>query len=226
MKLSSNRDGFTLAELMVAAVMGAFVALSVVSIMRVVSSGREKIEQGISISDQMRFAADMIRTDLANLYRDRDNQHVMLVGTTEESEFGPAAVLTIYTVNTVKARFDQPEGDVYEVEYKLLRKQEKSVLLRRLWPNPDKDSEPGGVLTEIANNIVVFDIKYFDGDEWLDEWPEESEALPELIEVNITAELPGQKNVLSKTFMVNLAPLPSKMDSSSVNSGQENKQNR
>ena len=64
----------------------------------------------------------------------------------------PSSRIIFHAVNTVQARAEYAEGDVYEVEYFLQVRQEESrtgeptpkmVLLRRLWPNPAQQNEPG-----------------------------------------------------------------------------------
>ncbi|GAH81348.1 unnamed protein product, partial [marine sediment metagenome] len=56
-------------------------------------------------------------------------------------------------------------------------------------PNED---ELRGILTVIAEDIEVFAVRYFDGEEWQSEWPEEMESVPELVEVSIAAKQPGR----------------------------------
>jgi len=96
-----------------------------------------------------------------------------LIGTVEDSEQDSISYLVFYTVSRAKARSDQAEGDIYEVEYYLMKDEDKSRLMRRLWPNPNEEDEPGGILSVIAEDIDVFQVRYFDGEEWSEEWPEE-----------------------------------------------------
>ncbi len=111
--------------------------------------------------------------------------------------------MTFYTVSRIKARPEEPEGDVYEVEYYLAKSQDKSSLMRRLWPNPDKDSEAGGILTAIAENIDVFNISYYDGQQWQVEWSEDQKrSLPELVEVRLVAKEPARKEPIVESFIV------------------------
>ena len=121
----------------------------------------------------------------------------------EESGQGSVSYLVFYTTSRAKARIGQPEGDVYEVEYSLLKDEEHSLLMRRLWPNPNEEDEPGGILTAIAENIDVFEVRFFDGEEWSSEWPEEMEILPQLIEVNIVATVPSRGEPAMASFIVN-----------------------
>ena len=76
--------------------------------------------------------------------------------------------------------------------------------MRRYWPNPDEDSEPGGLLTAIANDIEIFDVIYFDGQQWQKEWDEDRESLPELVEVSIAAKPPSGERPVVESFFANL----------------------
>jgi general secretion pathway protein J len=194
MRWRSNK-GFTLAEALVASTISAFVALVAVGALRTVTDSAEVVNQSGETTSEVAFAARMLAHDLANLYRDPDPRNMQLVGASQGAESSETAYLRLYTVGRAPARIGQPEGDVYEVEY-LLRQAELpeagsddeagiSVLFRRQWPNPDREREPGGVLIPIARNIDVFGIRFFDGEQWVDEWSEELQSLPRLIEVTL-----------------------------------------
>jgi hypothetical protein len=116
-------------------------------------------------------------------------------------------------VERVKARPDQPEGDVYEVEYILgeskaaqgkLNSTESTqhTLYRRLWPNPDRKKEPGGILCPIAENIDVFQTRFYDGKQWVDQWTEEMRDLPQLIEVTLAVIPQGRGEPTIQSFVV------------------------
>ena len=77
--------------------------------------------------------------------------------------------------------------------------------MRRVWPNPDDISVPAGVLTVIAENINIFKVRYFDGTEWLEQWLEEMESIPQLVEVRIAARGDKSTDVVLESFIVNFA---------------------
>lgn len=189
-----------------ASTIGAFIMLVAVGTLRAITASSEMVENNISAAAEVRFASSMIATDLVNIYRDKNKENTKFIALTEQSQQGNISYLVFYTVNRTKARIDQPEGDIYEVEYYLLKDEEKSVLMRRLWPNPDQEeTEPRGILTVLAENIDVFEVRYFDGEDWSDEWPEEMEILPQLIEVNIVAKQQEKGNPTMESFFVNFA---------------------
>ena len=186
----SRKTGFTLVEVLSASTIGTFIALVAVGTLMAITASDKLMDRNINDAAEVRFASSMLTRDLVNFYRDEDIENTRLIGIVEESGQEAFSYLVFYTVSRTKARADQPEGDIYEVEYYLVKEGETSVLMRRLWPNPNEMYEPGGVLTVIAEDIEIFQVRYFDGEEWAEDWPEEMEVLPELIEVNIVAKLP------------------------------------
>lgn len=204
---SSRRDGgFTLVEVVAASVIGAFIALVAFGALKTVSVSAERVEGNIEASAELRFATRYIATDLANIYRDTDAGQTKFAAWFEEGidVDMPVFRLVFYITGRTKARPGQQEGDVYEVEYFISQNEETNMLMRRLWPNPGNSDEavPGGVITKIAEDIEFFGIRFFDGAEWLDEWPMELEGQPQILEVNIVAGKDRDK--MFQSFMVNL----------------------
>ena len=223
MRQCRKEKGFTLLEVMVAAVIGAFIALVAVGSLRAVTGAKEQVNKNIVVADELRFAARMLRDDLANLYRDGDVESMKLVGTIEPGGEGPVTSITLYSICLHDARPSQPEGDIYEVQYYLLTEDDESFLMRRVCPvvgtEEDEETE-GGMLTAIAENVSGFQISYYNGYDWSDEWSLETEgALPELMEVtligleSLEAELSG---ALVKSFVVNFPRLGQDGEEASV----------
>ena len=214
---ATTNKGFTLVEVLVASTISSFIALVAVGAMKAIVDSSYVVHQVTETSAEVRFAARMLARDLANLYRDPDPESMKFIGVSQGSDTGRPACLTFYTVGRSKARADQPEGDLYEVEYLLADRQgeelpaepgeESMVLFRRLWPNPDKDRSPGGVLTTIAENISVFHIRFFDGEQWGGEWSEEMESMPQLVEVTLGARPQGRTDLIVETVTVSFARL-------------------
>jgi type II secretion system protein J len=202
----SKRSGFTLVEVLVASTIGVFIAMVAVGALRTILAGSEMVDRNINAASEVRFAANTIERDLRNLYNDNNYADTKFIGTVEPLEGDNyTSYLVFYTINRTKARLDQPEGDLYEVEYYLMQDGENMSLMRRLWPNPNKEIETGGgMLTIIAENIGTFEVQYFDGEEWSEEWPEDMQALPDLVAISIAAKQPEYGNPLSESIIVNL----------------------
>jgi type II secretion system protein J len=204
----SKRTGFTLVEVLVASTIGVFIAVVAVGALRAIIASAEMVDSNINAAAEVRFAANMIARDLQNFYNNDDIDSTKFIGTLEALEDDNyTSYLIFYTLGRTKARIDQPEGDLYEVEYYLMQEGETSLLMRRLWPNPSKEYEelePRGILTVIAEDIAAFEVQYFDGEEWFEEWPEEMQAMPDLVSISIVARQPDRVNPPSETIIVNL----------------------
>ncbi|UCD00355.1 MAG: prepilin-type N-terminal cleavage/methylation domain-containing protein [Phycisphaerales bacterium] len=188
--MSLRRAGFTLVEVLVASTIAVFIAMVAAAALRTMTASSDAVDRNIDAAAEVRFAANMIARDLQNFYRTDDIEQTKLIGMLDSGSADvTASHIIFYTVNRIKARPDQPEGDIYEVEYYLSQdEEERSRLMRRLWPNPSEELEPGGMLTVIAEDIELFDIEYFDGEGYVYEWPEEMQSLPELITVTLAAK--------------------------------------
>jgi len=228
-RIAKQVAGFTLLELLVSLILASFIAVTTVGAMRAVTSRRDKIADRTAAQAELRFAARQVEQDLRNLYRSLDTKQTKLIGLYEEGGEIPSSRIIFYAVNTVKARAEYAEGDKYEVEYFLQSRTEESrtgeemptlVLMRRLWPNPSQrqQNQPGGVVSVVAENIFLFDIRYYDGTEFQEEWPEGMQNLPSLIMVTMATKPKGRDQLIKHNFIINLVRWPGQR-SSSVNIG-------
>ena len=190
--INANRHnrGFTLIEVLISSVIATFIAVVAVGALRSVAGARERIEKTTEVSDELRFAANIIRRDLTNIYRDPEYTAMKFVGAIGQTEEEPPISLTFKTTSTAKARFDAIEGDLYEVQYFISQNVDKSMLMRRYCPVVGMEEDEltqGGILAPIAENISGLNFMFFDGTEWIDQWPEEQETLPGMVEVTLIA---------------------------------------
>ncbi len=194
--------GFTLVEVIAVTVIGSFIAVVAVSSLCTVSHGREKLDTYSQVADELRRISEMMRTDLSNIYRDRQAILTKFEGEVLAGGAGQESRLTFYAVNHDMARPGGKEGDVYEIEYRLLENDGAYRLVRRLWPHAHPLAEPGGVVYPIAENIIAFVASYFDGQQWQDTWMPTTPALPQIVRVALIAKFPDENRYLESSFMV------------------------
>ena len=204
-KIVSKKTGFTLVEVMAAVTIGGFIMLVAVGTLKAITSSAKMIDTNINASSEVRFAMNLIKRDLVNFYRDENIENTKLIGASADT--AGTTRLIFYTVNRMKARTDFPEGDIYEVEYSLMEGEEdegSKLLVRRIWPNPNEEYEPGGIEIVIAEDIEAFVVRYYNGEEWSDEWPEEMDTLPHVIEVIIVGKEQSKGTAAIESIWVNL----------------------
>ncbi len=148
------------------------------------------------------------------------------VGTSADTDDNMMTSLTMRIVSVANTRRSQPEGDIHEVNYYLMEAEGKGVLMRRLYPVVGTEAQeelPGGVLTAIAENIVGFELMYFDGEEWLPEWPAEQNRLPQMVEIVLATveEKQGrQGSLVARRILASFPRLPQQVQDTQT-SGQD-----
>jgi prepilin-type N-terminal cleavage/methylation domain-containing protein len=201
------RPGFTLVEMMAASVITGFIAVVAIGGLVSVTSTRSSLDEVTETMDELRYAADMIRQDMANVYRDR--QEMLFEGAAEEIGTQQVPRLRFRAVSTAKARRGPPEGDVYEIEYLFFAGSDgKARLSRRVCPvvgiEVDHQQTAGGILTQLSERISLFGVRYFNGTEWTTIWPIE-QMLPTLMEVSMASPVidkKGKQKIYAKQVIV------------------------
>jgi hypothetical protein len=175
---------------------------------------------------ELRTAVRRIAMDLANIRRDDDANEVRLLGGVEDSGLGEQAYITFWAISHEKARLDQPEGDVYEVEYYVIQKDDRSLLMRRVWPHPDPNAvEPGGILTVLSDEIEMMTITYFDGQKWVNEWAgvteQTQQPLPLMIEVTLVGKAPEGGTPAQESFLVTVTSAATTQQTADMEAAQQ-----
>jgi general secretion pathway protein J len=199
----TTSKGFTLVEVLVASTIGAFVSLTAVGAFMAFTESADYVEDKTDQAAELRLVANLLGADLANLYRDKSFRRMKLVGGMDSSDTQHPCDLTFYTVSRANARTGQPEGDVYEVEYYIAQTEDKSLFMRRRWPNPHEEAEPGGLLTVLSEAVTQFQVRFYDGEQWLEQWDQTQRTLPLLLEITLVSQQEGHKEPLTEYLFIN-----------------------
>ena len=202
-KRQFNQQGFTIVELLLSTIVITFVALISLSALRGVVSAREAVDRYVETNDELRVLTAMIKQDLSNLYRDVDNKNQQFVLVPDGE--GMASNLTFNGLSLTTARNETPESDLYEIQYSLTATDNNVMIFaKRKWPMPDRNQEElKGVITQLSNNMVSFQVKALNSkQEWVDEWPEEEKELPKMIEVSLVMIQQDTKRICRSSFYI------------------------
>lgn len=198
--------GLTLVEVIVAIVVttivvgGTTVAIGQSLSSAQVSELRERVRARADL------AASRIAADIASTVRDGDLYWARVLLEDGTAADRPADKLLILTAIDDAARSSgrggldgDPEGPVYEVQYRLGSSEggiggddqpaptDTGILWRRLDPAFDEYVDAGGVASPAAEGIWSLSIEAFDGDAWVSTWDSDQLGYPHAIRVIVEA---------------------------------------
>lgn len=184
-----RRAGFTLLEVMIAiGIIGMIVSLIYGSFARTAES-KDMIERGNDIYHQMRWALDKMEADLSTAYLSTNSKsYSIFYGVNRDSGSGqPVDELHFTSFNHLKFNPAARESDQCELSYFVMENPETGelTLYRREDASPDEDNTEGGEFYELADGIILFNLRYFDGVDWLDEWDSRDYSEDEITDTEV-----------------------------------------
>ena len=218
-KKAGKKTGFTLAEIMLAAIIAVLVMAAALGAFRQVSRSRERARCYSELAAHGRCGLNLIRDDLANIFRCPLSGKMRLEGIPRGSEANAADTLVMYAVAQTRSADETASwfNDVFEVEYTLGDSADGPVLLRRWAPVEDfQTGNAAGISIDAARYVRTLKFEYFDGRQWDRRWNQPG-ALPRTVRVRM--ELAG--NALDKEVSlmisqeISLEPLPRKISDDS-----------
>ncbi len=185
---NARRAGFTLLEVMIAiGIIGMIVSLIYGSFARTAES-KELIEKGNDIYHEMRWALDKMEADLSTAYlTTNENSYTIFYGVNRDSAGRPVDELHFTSFNHLKFNPEARESDQCEISYFVMENPENGVLTlyRREDATPDEDNTDGGEFYDLAEGIIMFNLRYFDGVDWLDEWDSRDYSSDEVVDTEV-----------------------------------------
>lgn len=166
----SRQEGFTLIEAMV-----AFTILAIIAgVAFTVVFGTSKRSRVLAREMELRRAGgsviNLISEDLKGAFV-REGVIPYFVGEDNFFRDDPADEVSFITTSTLPVNPMLPGSDVAEVGYQLSIDQEgQGVLFRREQSPAEPPDEEGGVTQEVTSLVSSFNLRFYDGNDWLDEW--------------------------------------------------------
>lgn len=182
--MSHRHAGFTLFEVMVAiAILGMIVGLIYGSFATTARS-KEEIETRNDIYHEARWALDKLENDLASAYvtTNPNSQAVFFSLNNTGASGTPRDYLHFSTFSHVKFNPQSRESDQANVKYFVTENPETGVPTLYRWEdasmtpqddisNIDPSTWTGeGQVFELAEGVLAFDLRFWDGYDWAEEW--------------------------------------------------------
>jgi prepilin-type N-terminal cleavage/methylation domain-containing protein len=223
--LSSNgrrRCAFTLLELMIALMIAAILAGSLASSVRIAFKGKAIAEAAVEPARAADIVTAFVRNDLQNAVPPNPGISSatgtsstganILAGNFDGTSggSGPADDVIFYTTA------DSPDlpsgnGEIRQVELTIASPSSggPQVLLRRINRNLLAQFQPAPDEEVLCRNVTAFKLRYFTGDEWVDEWhsTQEQNALPTAVEMTLELERPTSNGEQHRYRYLRVFPL-------------------
>jgi len=194
--MTSQQAGMTLIEIVIAMAMLAFMAVSVVVVMRNSADAQEDIRERTELSQMGRNAMEVMRREFAMAFVSKQ--------TTEEwvtffkaTDRDPIDEVHFVTRAHEKRYSDTKESDLAEISYTSESDRHGghfATLLHREDATIDDQWDRGGTVLPLAHNVRKLNLRYFDQrkEEWVDEWDTESgeqvNRMPRAVEIVLELE--------------------------------------
>lgn len=199
MRANSHR-GFTLAELLVAAIVAVIIIGAISISLSQIGRSREVSRIRNQASMRANSALERIRKEITSLIRSDDlfDTRVIIEADTINTPLGDLDRDDLIVFNTMlrpltDERFGG-QGQDYESQFRV----EDDVLGSALWFRtdkvPDRYERGGGTVDPLVDGIVALKLEAYDGTDWFDEWDSDTDGFPWALRVTVTAtgRDPGQ----------------------------------
>lgn len=225
----AGRRGFTLIELLVGVLITAGVCGATTIAISQALKAKTNSESRRQAFARANTAAERIASDATNALRDGD-LYACRVRITDGGVGDTAAdqvLLFTKSLQPTRPLGSQPEGDHYEVQYRLQPDSRvqpggprpatraaftpaQNVLWRRVDPVPDEVPDGGGVAFPFVERVKGLSIEAFDGRVWYPSWDSDRDGLPHAIRITCwaTSEDGTKEAAARRTIALDRVPVP------------------
>jgi len=191
---SKLNSGFTLLEVLVAMALMVVIATSLYSSMYVAIRSKDSIEKAVVPYRYLNPAFDFLQKDLACALAPGEVLAGDFQGVDSSSAgLGGADMLMFFTSNYIPGQ-EEVACDIAKTEYFVEQTDgwQDPVLVRRRTTNLLSPRTPEGKSEVICRGVRSFNLQYYDGYEWQDDWDSttQNNMLPAAVLIRMTLKKP------------------------------------
>lgn len=191
MRNQTTRSGFTLLEMLVALALVGVIAGALYGSLYIAYKAHERAHAAITPIRRAELAATLIRRDIESVLPPTGILAAEFVGEDATDDSGrPADALVVHCCSHVPQE-GEPASDIRKVELtcETLEEdiEETQAIIRRSTTSLLATETPDPIEDVLCRDVLAFNLRYFDGTEWLDAWDSttQSNDLPLAVEVTI-----------------------------------------
>ena len=190
--------GFTLLEIVIS------VAILVVILTIVYNTFNSSIKAFTAMEKQgdayaqARIVLNRLSEEVGSIYFSGENRNTGLLGEDRDENDLPFDSLHFTSLSHIRWVKDSKESELCEIGYYLETDNEtgESFLFRREDWNLDGTLEEGGRPLELAEGVDGLNFRYYDGEEWADEWDSRiTGTLPKAVEIVLVMRDPRRERI-------------------------------
>jgi general secretion pathway protein J len=191
--------GFTLIEVMIAISLAAVVMTIISGILISMLDNRDYLEAETDTYYTAQVIMNLMARDFQSAFFTK-NEETRIFQAENSSNLGEDMDEVSFTaLSHFQWAKDVKESDQCEVEYFVrdIPEQKTNFLIRRLDTTIDEEPDEGGIEEELIEGVHSFNLRYYDRNDWIDDWSYETKfELPPIVE--ITLELENQRGEIVK----------------------------
>ncbi len=185
----TTRSAFTLLELLVALVLMNILAASLYAGLHIAHRARDQALERLQPVRTAELTADLIRRELEAALPPTGIMAGAFIGEDGLDQAGRDSDILTFSAATNVVRPGERAGDLREVTLALLDSEgtQGSALVRLTSTNLLAPEEPEPVEDVLCRGVRSFNLRYFDGSDWLEVWDSTAveNALPAAVEVTL-----------------------------------------
>ncbi len=207
-RLGFPHRGFTLIELVVAMTMVAIMAASLYASLQIAFRAKASADAALEMPRTAELAMEYLRGDLQNALPPNPTAVNPLasdmVGTDGTDDRGADSDDVVFYSTAQAPEHASANGEIKRVELCVVVPDGRTdhVLVRRVTRNLLSQIEVNADEEVICRGVAGFNLRYYDGADWLDTWDsaQQGDVLPLAVEVTLELTRPGQAGQPDHTF--------------------------
>lgn len=171
--MARKYSGFTLIEVLLAVVILAIVMSIIYSSLFGSIDAMDATRKKMDVYQRAQLVFTLISQDFEGAYHSDVTSWYSFTGENHERNDYPNDSVSFISTTFKRMSKDTPGTDLCEIGYYLVfpdSESETGKLFRRTDSTPDKETDKGGISWEILDEVVGFNVEYFNQTEWVDVW--------------------------------------------------------
>lgn len=183
--------GFTLIEVLVTMVVVSMVLTLIYQAFSKTIESKDYVEAGNEMYHELRWSLNKIALDLSSAYVSKGkNGGSLFLGESKLNAEGiPQDSINFTSFSHIRYSAAERSSDQCEISYFVVQDPttEQFVLFRREDYTLDDDLESGGEILDLVNGIIAFNIRYYNGEAWVDDWDSRNylDMEEQFVEINV-----------------------------------------